>query len=95
MPEAYVPLPDGRSIPVTLKGGGMGGNTIVNVNVVEGQGTKATVNQRQEDDGSMSIDIMVEQFDGMMASRLSRGRSSMGQAMERMYGLNRAAGATR
>jgi lambda family phage tail tape measure protein len=30
-PEAYVPLPDGRSIPVTMKGGGDGGNVVVNV----------------------------------------------------------------
>lgn len=38
MPEAYVPLPDGRSIPVTMKGDG-GGSTsvIVNVNVESGR----------------------------------------------------------
>jgi hypothetical protein len=32
MPEAYVPLPDGRRIPVAMQGGG-GGNTTVNVSV--------------------------------------------------------------
>ena len=40
MPEAYVPLPDGRTIPVTMKGGGSGGgdtNVVVNVNVENGQ----------------------------------------------------------
>jgi len=31
-PEAYVPLPDGRRIPVAMQGGG-GGNTTVNVSV--------------------------------------------------------------
>lgn len=32
MPEAYVPLPDGRRIPVAMKGGGGGGtNVVVNV----------------------------------------------------------------
>lgn len=38
MPEAYVPLPDGRTIPVTMEGGG-GGNTsvVVNVSVESGQ----------------------------------------------------------
>jgi lambda family phage tail tape measure protein len=38
MPEAYVPLPDGRTIPVTMKGEG-GGSTsvVVNVNVESGQ----------------------------------------------------------
>lgn len=33
MPEAYVPLPDGRSIPVTMKGGAGDGGVGVNVNV--------------------------------------------------------------
>ncbi len=34
MPEAYVPLPDGRRIPVAMEGGGSGGgNFTVNVNV--------------------------------------------------------------
>ena len=33
MPEAYVPLPDGRRIPVAMKGGGGGNITTVNVNV--------------------------------------------------------------
>ena len=32
-PEAYVPLPDGRRIPVAMQGGGGGGNTSVVVNV--------------------------------------------------------------
>ena len=43
-PEAYVPLPDGRSIPVTMKGGGVG-NVVVNVDAngsnVEGNGQQA------------------------------------------------------
>ncbi len=39
MPEAYVPLPDGRSIPVSMKGGG-GGNHTFNINThVHGDGT--------------------------------------------------------
>jgi len=45
-PEAYVPLPDGRSIPVTMRGGG-GGNVTVNVDAsgssVEGDGPKANM----------------------------------------------------
>jgi len=43
MPEAYVPLPDGRTIPVTMEGGGGGGTNNVTVNVsVESGGTDAT-----------------------------------------------------
>ncbi len=40
MPEAYVPLPDGRSIPVSVQGGSAGGGDInlsVHVNVESGQ----------------------------------------------------------
>lgn len=33
MPEAYVPLPDHRTIPVTLTGGGKGGGVVNNVSV--------------------------------------------------------------
>lgn len=32
-PEAYVPLPDGRTIPVTLKGAGGGGGDVYNITV--------------------------------------------------------------
>jgi len=45
MSEAYVPLPDGRSIPVTMQGGGQGVNVVVNVDAkgsaVEGEGANA------------------------------------------------------
>lgn len=48
MPEAYVPLPDGRNIPVVIKGGGMsgsqGGNTSVVVNV-DASGTSVQGNE--------------------------------------------------
>lgn len=37
MPEAYVPLPDGRSIPVTMEGGGGQTSVVVNVNMESGQ----------------------------------------------------------
>jgi len=37
MPEAYVPLPDGRRIPVAMKGGGGGTNVTVNVDATGSQ----------------------------------------------------------
>lgn len=46
MPEAYVPLPDGRSIPVTMQGGGTGA---VNVNVV----VNAQTGQTEKNDSGM------------------------------------------
>lgn len=40
--EAFVPLPDGKTIPVTMNGGGGGGGTTVNfnINAVDGQSVK-------------------------------------------------------
>ena len=45
-PEAYVPLPDGRSIPVTMKGNGGGANVTVNVDASgsQVQGSSANAN---------------------------------------------------
>jgi len=37
MPEAYVPLPDGRRIPVAMKGGGGGTSVVVNVDASSSQ----------------------------------------------------------
>jgi hypothetical protein len=53
MPEAYVPLPDGRSIPVTMKGGQpAGGGNSVTVNVsVENGGEQVKSNQGAGDLG--------------------------------------------
>ena len=45
MPEAYVPLPDGRRIPVAMQGGG-GGATTVNVSV-DAKGTQVQGNAGQ------------------------------------------------
>jgi len=39
-PEAYVPLPDGRTIPVTMSGGG-GSNVIINIAIDNGGGEKS------------------------------------------------------
>ncbi|MBL0319636.1 MAG: phage tail tape measure protein [Alphaproteobacteria bacterium] len=42
-PEAYVPLPDGRTIPVTLKGQGQTGDVMVNLTINNtGQGQEST-----------------------------------------------------
>lgn len=93
-PEAYVPLPDGRTIPVTMTGG-QAAAPIVNINVHEAPGTKTQVNQSQDGQGNLTLDIVVEQIEGKMASNLARGRSQIGTTMENVYGLNRAAGARR
>lgn len=55
MPEAYVPLPDGRTIPVTMKGEGGGGSTsvVVNVSVESGE------TQVQNDGGAGNLGRLI------------------------------------
>lgn len=48
-PEAYVPLPDGRSIPVTMKGGGAAGGVTIQQSItveIDARGADAGVEQR-------------------------------------------------
>lgn len=92
MPEAYVPLPDGRTIPVTMTGGGMGGNVVVNV-INNAAGTQAREERSQNADGSTRIDVIIEQVEGKLAQSVSKGRGPLSQTLEKTYGLNRAAGA--
>lgn len=92
-PEAYVPLPDGRTIPVTVTGG-FGGGGSVQVNVINNAGgTEARTEERKNADGSTSIDVIIEQVESKISKNVSTGRGSLSKVMERTYGLNRAAGA--
>jgi lambda family phage tail tape measure protein len=55
-PEAYVPLPDGRTIPVTMKGGANGGqinNVSVNVNMNGGSDDTQSNSKQGQDIGKM------------------------------------------
>jgi lambda family phage tail tape measure protein len=93
-PEAYVPLPDGRSIPVAMQGGQQqsGGNVTVNVNNNAG-GATATATQRTDSNGNRVIDVMIEQVKAAIASDIMRGTGTVPNALERTYGASRAAGA--
>jgi lambda family phage tail tape measure protein len=91
MPEAYVPLPDGRSIPVAMKGGSKGSNVVVNV--VNNTSAKASTKERTDNNGTRIIDVMIEQVKASIASDITRGTGTVTSALERTYGANRAAGA--
>lgn len=85
--EAYVPLPDGRRIPVAMQGGG-------NVQVIVNNNTSAQATTRERmDGGTRIIEVMIEQMDSTMASKIVKGGSATASALERTYGLNRASGA--
>lgn len=93
-PEAILPLKRGSDGKLGVSMNGTGGNNVV-VNVHEAPGTQARVQQGTDAQGNMTLDIIVEQIEGKMASNLARGRSQIGNTMENVYGLNRAAGARR
>ena len=58
-PEAYVPLPDGRTIPVTMKNGGKGvGNVVVNVDAT---GSSAEGDSQQANKLGEAIGVAVRQ----------------------------------
>jgi tape measure domain-containing protein len=87
-PEAILPLS-------RMSGGDLGvkagvGNVVVNV--VEAPGKGGEVRQ-STDGGQRIIEVMVERIKASIAGDVSRGLGTIPQAMERTYGLNRAAGA--
>lgn len=91
-PEAYVPLPDGRTIPVTMKGAG----TVVKVDVHNNAGpdTRATATASTDSTGNTQIMVMIEKIEGMMGRRIGQG-GGLAPMLEGRYGLNPAAGARR
>lgn len=93
-PEAILPLKRGSDGKLGVSMNGSAG-TNVNVVVHEAPGTRATVNQSPDGQGGLTLDIVIEQIEGKMASNLARGRSQIGSTLENVYGLNRAAGARR
>jgi tape measure domain-containing protein len=95
MPEAFVPLPDGRSIPVTFSGqlgSAAGGAANVIINVHEAPGTRSRVNQQRDQNGDLQIDILVEQIETRLAGSVTSGSGALPGAIEGTYGLNRTGG---
>ena len=63
MPEAYVPLPDGRTIPVTLDGNTAGGAPNVTVNVINQSNNQVTAEQRGQprfDGNGYVLDVVLK-----------------------------------
>lgn len=86
--EAYVPLPDGRSIPVNMNGSSGG----VEFHIHEAPGTKVTQQTSKSSSGGTRIDVLVQQMvrDAFHSDMASGG--PMSRSVEKQFGLNRAKG---
>jgi tape measure domain-containing protein len=93
MNEAYVPLPDGRTIPVSMRGGNSGASNVT-VNVINAPAGTET-RESQNPDGSTNVDVIIAQVEGKISQNLAKGRGSLSSVMEKTYGLNRAMGSYR
>lgn len=87
MNEAFVPLPDGRSIPVSLNGGG-GSNVVVQV--IESK-EKAGTTERTSGNSGDVIKVFVARVKADIGNDFASGGSLAG-VLERQYGLNRTIG---
>lgn len=89
--EAYVPLPDGRSIPVAMSGGGGGG---MEVHIHESPGSKASVSKTQNANGRPQLHVEIrDMVRGVMNEDIANS-GPMSRSMEKQYGLRRSAGLT-
>jgi len=85
-PEAYVPLPDGRTIPVTLNG--MGGSAPkINFHIHNNApGVRARIGEPRNENGELRTDVIIEEMEGNMARHISRGEG-LASVLETRYGL--------
>jgi hypothetical protein len=91
MNEAYVPLPDGRSIPVTMNGPQAQPITIVN----NGAPVRVVSDTMNGNERQIVIAEAVDQSKRAVATEIIRGDGDISKAMESIFGLNRAVGSRR
>jgi tape measure domain-containing protein len=90
--EAYVPLPDGRRIPVAMSGGGNSGG--VEVHVHPPSGHQLDQQQSTGANGNLKLDFMFTRMARQaIMTDISTG-GPMSRSMEKQYGLNRTKGLT-
>jgi tape measure domain-containing protein len=79
MNEAYVPLPDGRSIPVSMKGGG-GSNVEIVIN--NNTSAQASTNETVDSRGKRRVEVTIGE---MVASEIKRNGSSANNAIKSTF----------
>ncbi|WP_300708597.1 phage tail tape measure C-terminal domain-containing protein [uncultured Desulfovibrio sp.] len=64
----------------------------ITVNVINqtGQNVEAQTQTRQDANGNMNLDIIIQQVDSALAARAKSGKSAFGQYMQKTYGLDKA-----
>ena len=88
-PEAILPL---TRVNGRLGVQAQGGAPSVTVNIINAPaGTQ--VQQRQDGNGGLTLDVIVEQIEGGIARNVQRGQGALNGALTQTFGLNRAAGA--
>ena len=86
-PEAYVPLPDGRNIPVKMDAPAPANNNAgTTVNIINNTGQPATQSRTRGADGREMIQLVI----GEVASDI-RQNGKVGQSISNTFGVNRAA----
>ena len=78
MNEAYVPLPDGRSIPVSMKGGGSNVQVVVNNNTP----AQATTSESIDSRGNRRIEVTISE---LVAGEIKRNGSSANSAIKSTF----------
>ena len=78
MNEAFVPLPDGRSIPVKMQGGGANVSVVVNNN----SGQNVTTNETTDGRGNRRIEVSVGD---MIAGEIRRPGSNANMAIRQSF----------
>lgn len=88
--EAYVPLPDGRTIPVTMKGTSGGVAPVVNLRVINNGQPMAAKTETTQTSNGFDISVILEQIDSNTAKGVRTGNSQTAQAMQDTFGLRRS-----
>lgn len=89
MAEAYVPLPDGRRIPVNMQGQGGGGQE-VHIHPPAGYETRQESKSNNRGGTSLHVEF-VRAARAALMDDISQG-GPISRSMERQYGMNRAKG---
>lgn len=91
-PEAYVPLPDGRSIPVTMRGsGGRASSAPVNVTVINAVGAQVRTETNAGTDGGQQVTVYLDAVTDHVLSDLRRD-GPISRGISSRYGVSAARG---